>query len=141
LLWARRPRKKLAGHQRADVGTPWPLVRLQTCGQRRFVARIAFWPSLIIPRFLLRDPRQKGEAWKDLQMVMKYLGIEPPKRKPPTEECHSEQREEPWVCPAPIGVAASGKYPDPSLPLGMTVRGNGGSDVGYPSNQCPNSAT
>ena len=32
------------------------------------------------PAFLLRDPRQKGEAWKDLQMVMKYLGIEPPKR-------------------------------------------------------------
>jgi len=33
------------------------------------------------PAFLLRDPRQKAEAWKDLQMVMKYLGIEPP-RKP-----------------------------------------------------------
>jgi len=32
------------------------------------------------PAFLLRDPRQKGEAWKDLQMVMKYLGLEPPKR-------------------------------------------------------------
>jgi uracil-DNA glycosylase len=30
------------------------------------------------PAFLLRDPRQKGEAWKDLQMVMKYLGIKPP---------------------------------------------------------------
>jgi DNA polymerase len=29
------------------------------------------------PAFLLRDPRQKGEAWKDLQMVMKYLGLEP----------------------------------------------------------------
>ena len=32
------------------------------------------------PAFLLRDPRQKGEAWKDLQMVMKYLGIVPPKK-------------------------------------------------------------
>jgi len=32
------------------------------------------------PAYLLRDPRQKGEAWKDLQMVMKYLGIEPPKK-------------------------------------------------------------
>jgi uracil-DNA glycosylase len=30
------------------------------------------------PAFLLRDPRQKGEAWKDLQMVMKYLGLQPP---------------------------------------------------------------
>lgn len=27
------------------------------------------------PAFLLRDPRQKGEAWKDLQMVMEYLGL------------------------------------------------------------------
>jgi uracil-DNA glycosylase len=32
------------------------------------------------PAFLLRDPRQKGEAWKDLQMVMKFLGLEAPKR-------------------------------------------------------------
>ncbi|MFZ0706947.1 MAG: uracil-DNA glycosylase, partial [Candidatus Korobacteraceae bacterium] len=33
------------------------------------------------PAFLLRDPRQKKETWKDLQMVMKYLGLEPPARK------------------------------------------------------------
>ena len=33
------------------------------------------------PAFLLRDPRQKGEAWKDLQMVMKFLGLEPPAKK------------------------------------------------------------
>jgi uracil-DNA glycosylase len=33
------------------------------------------------PAFLLRDPRQKGEAWKDLQMVMKYLGITAPPKK------------------------------------------------------------
>jgi len=32
------------------------------------------------PAFLLRDPRQKGEAWKDLQMVMKYLGLQPQPR-------------------------------------------------------------
>lgn len=32
------------------------------------------------PAFLLRDPRQKVETWKDLQMVMKYLGIVPPKK-------------------------------------------------------------
>ena len=30
------------------------------------------------PAFLLRDPRQKKEAWKDLQMVMKELGLEVP---------------------------------------------------------------
>lgn len=27
------------------------------------------------PAYLLRDPRQKKEAWKDLQMVMKHLGM------------------------------------------------------------------
>jgi uracil-DNA glycosylase family 4 len=32
------------------------------------------------PAYLLRDPRQKSEAWKDLQQVMKYLGLKlPPK--------------------------------------------------------------
>ncbi len=30
------------------------------------------------PAFLLRDPRQKGEAWKDLQMVMAELGLKAP---------------------------------------------------------------
>jgi len=30
------------------------------------------------PAFLLRDPRQKGEAWKDLQMVMADMGLKPP---------------------------------------------------------------
>ena len=32
------------------------------------------------PAFLLRDPRQKKEAWKDLQMVMKELGLVAPPR-------------------------------------------------------------
>ncbi|MGA9039624.1 MAG: uracil-DNA glycosylase [Terriglobales bacterium] len=30
------------------------------------------------PAFLLRDPRQKKETWKDLQMVMKDLGLKAP---------------------------------------------------------------
>jgi uracil-DNA glycosylase family 4 len=30
------------------------------------------------PAYLLRDPRQKKETWKDLQMVMKYLGMAVP---------------------------------------------------------------
>lgn len=30
------------------------------------------------PAFLLRDPRQKKETWKDLQMVMKELGLQAP---------------------------------------------------------------
>lgn len=29
------------------------------------------------PAYLLRDPRQKAETWKDLQMVMKFLGLKP----------------------------------------------------------------
>lgn len=32
------------------------------------------------PAFLLRDPRQKGEAWKDLQMVMAAMGLSGPKK-------------------------------------------------------------
>jgi uracil-DNA glycosylase family 4 len=32
------------------------------------------------PAFLLRDPRQKVEAWKDLQMVMAELGLKPAKK-------------------------------------------------------------
>ena len=33
------------------------------------------------PAFLLRDPRQKVEAWKDLQMVMAELGLKAPAKK------------------------------------------------------------
>jgi uracil-DNA glycosylase len=33
------------------------------------------------PAFLLRDPRQKGEAWKDLQRVMAELGLKAPAKK------------------------------------------------------------
>ncbi len=32
------------------------------------------------PAFLLRDPRQKKETWKDLQMVMKELGLPIPSK-------------------------------------------------------------
>ena len=31
------------------------------------------------PAYLLRDPNQKKEAWKDLQMVMRHLGLTPSK--------------------------------------------------------------
>jgi uracil-DNA glycosylase family 4 len=34
------------------------------------------------PAFLLRDPRQKKEAWKDLQMVMKELRLKAPEKAP-----------------------------------------------------------
>lgn len=40
------------------------------------------------PAYLLRDPRQKKEAWKDLQMVMKYLEMPLPK---PREQGTAEQ--------------------------------------------------
>ncbi len=32
------------------------------------------------PAYLLRDPRQKAEAWKDLQIAMNELGLKAPKR-------------------------------------------------------------
>jgi len=34
------------------------------------------------PAFLLRDPRQKKEAWKDLQMAMRELGLSVPSKEP-----------------------------------------------------------
>ena len=33
------------------------------------------------PAFLLRDPRQKAEAWKDLQMVMAEMGLKAPAKR------------------------------------------------------------
>jgi uracil-DNA glycosylase len=35
------------------------------------------------PAYLLRDPRQKKEAWKDLQMVMAELGLRAPVKADP----------------------------------------------------------
>ncbi len=35
------------------------------------------------PAFLLRDPRQKKEAWADLKLAMKELGLRPPAAGPP----------------------------------------------------------
>lgn len=40
------------------------------------------------PAFLLRDPRQKGEAWKDLQRVMTELKLKPP--VPPRSTANKE---------------------------------------------------
>jgi uracil-DNA glycosylase family 4 len=34
------------------------------------------------PAFLLRDPRQKKETWKDLQLVMRHLGLKAPQKSP-----------------------------------------------------------
>jgi uracil-DNA glycosylase len=42
------------------------------------------------PAFLLRDPRQKAEAWKDLQMVMKELGLKPPAKSESKAETDRE---------------------------------------------------
>jgi DNA polymerase len=32
------------------------------------------------PAYLLRDPRQKKEAWADLQIAMRELGLKPPQK-------------------------------------------------------------
>lgn len=45
-----------------------------------FSAREAKVAVTYHPAFLLRDPRQKGEAWKDLQRVMVELGLKPPEK-------------------------------------------------------------
>jgi DNA polymerase len=45
----------------------------------RFTRNESYIGKAYRPAFLLCDPRQKGEAWKDLQMVMKELGMKAPK--------------------------------------------------------------
>ena len=55
----------------------------QTLGSLRgqwYTARGAKVAVTYHPAFLLRDPRQKGEAWKDLQRVMSELGLKGPSR-------------------------------------------------------------
>jgi DNA polymerase len=37
------------------------------------------------PAFLLRDPRQKKETWKDLQLAMQHLGLPIPEKSQQTE--------------------------------------------------------
>lgn len=51
-------------------------------GSLRGQVHAAHGTNLVVtyhPAYLLRDPRQKGEAWKDLQLVMQHLGLTPPK--------------------------------------------------------------
>jgi DNA polymerase len=64
-------------------------------GQRQPLAglrgRVHSWrgSKLIVtyhPAFLLRDPRQKKEAWADLQIAMRELGLKAPARKADSEE-------------------------------------------------------
>jgi uracil-DNA glycosylase len=59
----------------ADVGEPG----VGTVGWEPFECKLAVTYH---PAFLLRDPRQKKETWKDLQMVMRYLGLRAPQRAP-----------------------------------------------------------
>jgi DNA polymerase len=33
------------------------------------------------PAYLLRNPPAKADVWKDLQNIMAYLGLQPPKRR------------------------------------------------------------
>ncbi len=67
--------------------TPWlPCADASTISHRRVHSTGTSEPlecKLAVtyhPAFLLRDPRQKKETWKDLQMVMRYLGLTAPQR-------------------------------------------------------------
>ena len=81
--------------QQIDVVRPQVIVALGATaatyllGQRQPLAGLrgrvhAFRGSSLIvtyhPAYLLRDPRQKKEAWADLQIAMKELGLKTPKR-------------------------------------------------------------
>ncbi len=52
-------------------------------GSLRGQVHAAHGTNLVVtyhPAYLLRDPRQKAEAWKDLQLVMQHLGLTPPQK-------------------------------------------------------------
>ena len=81
--------------QQIDVIRPEVIVALGATastyllGQRQPLAGLrgrihAFRGSKLIvtyhPAFLLRDPRQKKEAWADLQIAMRELGLRAPNR-------------------------------------------------------------
>src|SRR5438477_3011966 len=55
------------------IHTPMSELRGHVYDFRRTKLAVTYHPA-----FLLRDPRQKKETWKDLQMVMKELGLKPP---------------------------------------------------------------
>ncbi len=55
------------------VRQPLASLRGQWFGAREAKVAVTYHPA-----FLLRDPRQKAEAWKDLQRVMAELGLTPP---------------------------------------------------------------
>jgi DNA polymerase len=59
---------------RCLLGINEPMAKLRGCWFDFRGTRLAVTYH---PAFLLRDPRQKGETWKDLQMVMAYLGLKP----------------------------------------------------------------
>lgn len=84
-------------HQQIEVVRPEVLVALGSTAATYLLAAKASLSSLrgrihsyrgaklIVtyhPAFLLRDPRQKKEAWRDLQMAMAELGMKPPARSP-----------------------------------------------------------
>jgi uracil-DNA glycosylase family 4 len=61
------------------LGGKSPLARLRG---RIHEARSAKLIVTYHPAYLLRDPSQKKEAWKDLQMAMAELGLKAPKPTP-----------------------------------------------------------
>jgi uracil-DNA glycosylase len=64
------------------LGSKSPLARLRG---RIHEARGAKLIVTYHPAYLLRDPTQKKEAWKDLQLAMAELGLKAPKSPPSSE--------------------------------------------------------
>ena len=73
-------RPQPAGDERFDGQAARPYLRLslRSCPKDAPERDAEFSTKLAVtyhPAYLLRDPRQKKETWKDLQMVMGYLGL------------------------------------------------------------------
>ena len=71
MLWEPRPPPIFLA-----AASPWPVCAVVSMP---FAAR-----KLIVtyhPAYLLRDPRQKKEAWADLQIAMRELGLKLPAKQ------------------------------------------------------------
>jgi len=77
------PRQNAARDECFDDATARALLRLQAGWGAQQRPQLGWMQAggNLSSAFLLRDPRQKGEAWKDLQMVMKELGMKAPAKR------------------------------------------------------------
>jgi uracil-DNA glycosylase family 4 len=83
IIKCRPPSNRTPERDECETCSPFLMRQIEAIQPKAIVALGAVAAKTLLavtyhPAFLLRDPRQKKEAWKDLQMVMKELGLEAP---------------------------------------------------------------